>query len=107
MKLLVKCVLSVKTIRVFMEMALELRLHSPAGAEAVVYQWPLTFGTGSVSSSLIVLTVGSPTNANENTGMRIGTNGCRNTSVGNLSGIIYNFNDNCSSIRYKGVNKSM
>ncbi|PNF35512.1 hypothetical protein B7P43_G04129 [Cryptotermes secundus] len=28
-------------------MAFELRLHSPAGAEAVVYQWPLTVGTGS------------------------------------------------------------
>ncbi|XP_046998857.1 histone-lysine N-methyltransferase, H3 lysine-79 specific isoform X1 [Schistocerca americana] len=28
-------------------MALELRLHSPAGAEAVVYQWPLSSGTGS------------------------------------------------------------
>ncbi|KAK9497800.1 hypothetical protein O3M35_003722 [Rhynocoris fuscipes] len=26
---------------------MELRLHSPVGAEAVVYQWPLTSGTGS------------------------------------------------------------
>ena len=51
MKIFVKCVLSVQTIRVFVQMALELRLHSPAGAEAVVYQWPLTTGTGSVSSS--------------------------------------------------------
>lgn len=44
-----------------MNMALELRLHSPAGAEPVVYQWPLTSGTGSVSSWLIVLAEGSPT----------------------------------------------
>lgn len=50
-------------IRVFLEMALELRLHSPAGAEPVVYQWPLTSGTGSVGSWLIVLSEGSLTNA--------------------------------------------
>lgn len=29
---------------------MELRLHSPAGAEPIVYQWPLTSGSGSVSS---------------------------------------------------------
>lgn len=28
---------------------MELRLHSPAGAEPIVYQWPLTSGSGSVS----------------------------------------------------------
>lgn len=28
---------------------MELRLHSPVGAEPVVYQWPLTTGRGSVS----------------------------------------------------------
>ncbi|OWR54014.1 putative histone H3 methyltransferase [Danaus plexippus plexippus] len=28
-------------------MALDLRLHSPAGAEPVVYTWPLTSGHGS------------------------------------------------------------
>lgn len=66
MKLLVKCVLSVQKVRVLVNMALELRLHSPAGAEPVMYQWPLTSGTGSVSSWLIVLAEGSPTNANEN-----------------------------------------
>lgn len=37
----------VPNISNFLEMALELRLHSPAGAEAVVYQWPLSSGTGS------------------------------------------------------------
>ncbi|CAH0383705.1 unnamed protein product [Bemisia tabaci] len=26
---------------------MELRLHSPVGAEAVIYQWPLTSGRGS------------------------------------------------------------
>ena len=30
---------------------MELRLHSPAGAEPIVYQWPLTSGSGSVSDS--------------------------------------------------------
>ncbi|XP_067001599.2 histone-lysine N-methyltransferase, H3 lysine-79 specific [Anabrus simplex] len=30
-----------------MKMAGELRLHSPAGAEPVIYQWPLTSGSGS------------------------------------------------------------
>lgn len=102
-----KCVLRVKKVRVPVEMALELRLHSPAGAEAVVYQWPLTFGTGSVSCWLTVLTVGSPTNANENRELRIGTNARRSTSVRNLSVIMYKFTRKCSSIRYKGVNKSM
>jgi hypothetical protein len=106
-KFLVKCVLSVKKVRVFVEMAFELRLHSPAGAEAVVYQWPLTFGTGSVSSWLTVLTVGSPTNAKENRGQRIGANARISTSVRNISVIMYKFTRNCSSIRYKGVNKSM
>lgn len=32
-----------------MVMALELRLHSPAGAEPNVYKWPLTSGRGAVS----------------------------------------------------------
>lgn len=29
---------------------LELRLHSPAGAEPIVYQWPLTSGSGNVNN---------------------------------------------------------
>lgn len=35
-----------------MVMALELKLHSPAGAEPAVYQWPLTSGRGAVSSEI-------------------------------------------------------
>ena len=31
-----------------MVMALELKLHSPAGAEPAVYKWPLTSGRGQV-----------------------------------------------------------
>jgi hypothetical protein len=88
-------------------MALELRLHSPAGAEPVVYQWPLTYGTGSVSSWLIVLVEGSPTNASENSGMRIRTKICRNASIISLTVIIHDFDDNCSKIGCKDDNKSM
>lgn len=32
-----------------MVMALELRLHSPAGTEPNIYKWPLTSGRGAVS----------------------------------------------------------
>lgn len=35
--------------------ALELKLHSPAGAEPVLYTWPLTSGRGNVRSSTITL----------------------------------------------------
>lgn len=28
---------------------MELRLHSPAGADPIVYHWPLTSGSGNVS----------------------------------------------------------
>lgn len=37
-------------ILVGINMDRELRLHSPVGAEPVVYSWPLTSGRGSVSN---------------------------------------------------------
>jgi hypothetical protein len=37
-----------------MVMALELRLHSPAGTEPNVYKWPLTSGRGAVSFDCIL-----------------------------------------------------
>lgn len=38
-----------------MVMALELRLHSPAGADPNVYKWPLTSGRGAVSVNKVPL----------------------------------------------------
>lgn len=36
-----------------MVMALELRLHSPAGTEPNVYKWPLTSGRGAVRNVIV------------------------------------------------------
>lgn len=33
---------------------MELKLHSPAGAEPVLYTWPLTSGRGNVRKNIIV-----------------------------------------------------
>ncbi|VEN53020.1 unnamed protein product [Callosobruchus maculatus] len=34
---------------------MELKLHSPAGAEPVLYTWPLTSGRGNVRTDIVIL----------------------------------------------------